>query len=59
LELASYIRCMKYEEQVPTEACVYRQKSKAHSKCNKCRQGKELLRLWNEKHRKPIIKGGK
>ena len=58
LELTPYIRCMKFDEQVPTLACIQRQKDKTYIKCTKCRQGKELLKLFWELNRvsKPIIK---
>ena len=58
LELTNYIRCKKWQEQIPTEACIHRQKTK---RCRGCRQGQELLKLFRLLYppkREPIKKKG-
>jgi len=53
LELASYIRCKKWEEQIPTLACLDRQRT---GQCRNCKQGKELKELYRELNPpKPIV----
>ena len=50
--LTKHIPCAKYNERIAIEICLHRQKMRTHSKCSKCRQGKELLLLIMEM-RKP------
>lgn len=47
-ELTNFIRCMKVNQQVPTLACLRRQRSKFVKHCGKCKQGKELYQIWRE-----------
>ena len=58
LVIASFIRCDRLLRQIPTKACINRQKIK-EKVCKKCEQGRQLLWLLREKNPpKPIVKKG-